>query len=127
MRANKPTTLSKRRQPTLEVKLEEYAHTPEPWFILLDPETDEPDASFGYAVQSNGNVIADHIYNKVDADVVCAAPMLLKSALYIHSAAPCQPADGSSPLEDEEMVEIIITGKGLKDLRAALAKAKGQH
>jgi predicted RNA-binding Zn-ribbon protein involved in translation (DUF1610 family) len=53
-----------------------------------------------------------------------AAPAMLSNLEYVDAMAPCQPGDGSSPLDDSELVEITITGRALKDLRAAIAQAR---
>jgi hypothetical protein len=39
----------------------------------------------------------------------------------IDAVAPCQPGDGSSPLESDEDVEIVIKGATLLALRAVLS------
>ena len=102
------------------------AHTPGPWrifdvFTEIEIVTDQPTADTTESiVQFKGQRNA-----KANARLIAAAPDMLKSALYIDSVAPCQPGDGSSPLQDDELVEIVITGKALNDLRAALANATG--
>ena len=55
-----------------------------------------------------------------------AADDMLACLRYIDSVAPAQPGDGSSPLEDEELIELVITGKALKDIRAAIARGEGR-
>lgn len=58
-----------------------------------------------------------------NAALISAAPEMIDCLQYIGSVAPAQPGDGSSPLEDDKLVEIVITGKSLKDIWAAIAKA----
>ena len=102
------------------------AHTPGPWrvfdvFTDIEVVTDRPTANETESiVQFRGQRNA-----KANARLIAAAPELLQSARYIDSVAPCQPADGSSPLEDDELVEIVVSGKAIKALRAVIAKAKG--
>ena len=60
--------------------------------------------------------------DKANARLVAAAPELAACLQYVDSVSPAQPEDGSAPLEDEELCEIIITGKALKDIRAALLR-----
>ena len=57
--------------------MSEIPHMPGPWFILLDSETDEPDTSYGFAIQHDGDIVADSIENIETARLIAAAPNLV--------------------------------------------------
>ena len=55
-----------------------------------------------------------------------AGPDLLESCRYILSAAPDECQDERGDVQDTDIITINVTGKGLRDLRAAVAKAEGE-
>jgi hypothetical protein len=55
---------------------------------------------------------------EANAHLIAAAPDLLDSCDYVDSVAP------AGPIEDDDLIVVTITGKGLRDLRAAIAKAR---
>jgi hypothetical protein len=57
---------------------------------------------------------------EANAHLIAAAPELLNSCDYMDSVAPV------GVIEDDELIVVTMTGKGLRDLRAAIAKAKGE-
>lgn len=52
-----------------------------------------------------------------------ASAEMLEMLQLIERVSPAKPGDGSSSVEDHEVIELEITGKNLKDLRALIAKA----
>ena len=40
------------------------------WYVLLNPETDQPDTSCGYALQCDGNVMTDSIETLEQAETI---------------------------------------------------------
>jgi hypothetical protein len=59
---------------------------------------------------------------QANAHLVAAAPDLLSSVQYFEYAFNW--ADNEEP-DDDEIIEIRVTGRALKDARAAIAKAEG--
>ncbi len=59
---------------------------------------------------------------EANARLIAAAPELLDSLNYIDAVCP----DIEPDAEPGDLVELVITSEGLRQLRAAIAKAKGE-
>ena len=101
-------------------------HTPGPW----DVEVEEPAQHVIRANWSSEQYpIARLLHSETrnaegNARLIAAAPALLDVVTYFDYAYNWADDDGT--LADDDIVELRVTGKALKDARAAIAQAKGE-
>lgn len=98
-------------------------HTPGPWKVIAGDA-----AAPGLPVVVDANGLA--VCRGVDPDdvatirAIAAAPELLENAQYVESCLPTE--RDLSDYADDEPIELCMTVKAIKDLRAAIAKAEGR-
>lgn len=100
------------------------AHTPAPWNVT---NLDTAETVFYIGGQSGSIASA---WNKgggegeANARLIAAAPDMLNELQYISTCIGEHP--DSADYQNDEIVQINITGKGIKDLFAAIQKATKQ-
>lgn len=102
------------------------AYTPGPWGVVKHGDftfIEVADGGHIASVGSRGNPpnYAEHTAN---ASLIAAAPDLLDDERYIESLLPS--AKDLADYDDGELIEVCITVKAIKDIRAAIAKAEGR-
>lgn len=98
-------------------------HTPGPWHYNDSEGDGLIESPYGLIARVIGTRNPDD-ETLPNARLIAAAPDLLDSARYVSYA--WNDADNDLPADDE-VIELRITGKGLRDLRAAIAAAEGHE
>jgi hypothetical protein len=95
----------------------------EMWDALGDTPRDE---GYDKAV-ADAHAIEARLHRELDAQdrLDDAGPDLLESCQYFLSVAPEECQDERGDVQDTDIITINVTGKALRDLRAAVAKAEG--
>ena len=101
-------------------------HTPGPWSYNgradhcdVGREYHEITGADGFEIINQNGVVT----TEEDARLIAAAPELLAVAAYFDYAYNEADNDDLTALDDGEIIEIRVTGKALKDARAAIRKA----
>lgn len=109
------------------------SHTPRPWQLYSPHPSEQYVDQIDDGGDHRKSIFRIHHDDEIsqpeaeaNARLIALAPDFYSFAKYLDSVAPCQPGDGSAPLEDDELIDVTITGKALKDLRTAIAKAENR-
>jgi hypothetical protein len=101
-------------------------HTKGTWRVAPDQELEKYHPYHECRNIMVGNwVIArmtDHRNQRANSRLIAASPALLESCQYVEMASEGIELDGTE--SDDHALQITITAAGLRDLRAAIAKAR---
>lgn len=105
-------------------------HTPGPWFLSVPFHSQYAKSKLIQIGNARVCEIATARFNneeqQANARLIKVAPELFQSACYFDYAYNEADNDTIESLDDDEIIEIRVTAKALKDNRTAIAKAKGE-